>query len=194
MYYNRNRHVGLSIRHDRQETHEFTRFSMHTHTTAELFYFVAGKAVYHIEGNSYTLQPGDILLMRPSEAHYVEQDPNVPYERICLNFETTLLSPLDPENTLLRPYYDREAGKRNLYRTADMKDGQCRTYLDNILKAEDRLNAIANLIRNKDKDSTEAYSQEKKDRQVHQQRAHWSAADERNIHSQRRDERRRTWF
>lgn len=146
MYYNRNRHVGLSIRHDRQETHEFTRFSMHTHTTAELFYFVAGKAVYHIEGNSYTLQPGDILLMRPSEAHYVEQDPNVPYERICLNFETTLLSPLDPENTLLRPYYDREAGKRNLYRTADMKDGQCRTYLDNILKAEDRLNAIANLI------------------------------------------------
>lgn len=146
MFYNRNRFVGLSIRHDRQEPHEFTRFSMHTHATAELFYFVSGKAVYHIEGSSYTLQPGDILLMRPSEAHYVEQDPTVPYERICLNFETTLLSSLDPENTLLRPYYDREAGKRNLYRTADLGNPLCRTYLDDILRAKDRLDAVANLI------------------------------------------------
>lgn len=146
MYYNRNRFVGLSIRHDRQEPHEFKRFSMHTHATAELFYFVQGRAVYHIEGNSYTLQPGDILLMRPSEAHYVEQDSTVPYERICLNFETTLLGTLDPENTLLRPYYDREAGKRNLYRTAGTKNTVCRTYLDHILVAEDRLQAIANLI------------------------------------------------
>lgn len=146
MYYNRNRHVGLSIRHDRQDPHEFTKFSMHTHATAELFYFVGGRAVYHIEGSSYTLQPGDILLMRPSEAHYVEQDPTVPYERICLNFETTILNALDPENTLLRPYYDREAGKRNLYRTAATGDTVCRSYLDSILKAEDRLKAIANLI------------------------------------------------
>lgn len=146
MYYNRNRHVGLSIRHDRQEPHEFTRFSMHTHTTAELFYFVSGKAVYHIEGSSYTLRPGDILLMRPSEAHYVEQDPTVPYERICLNFETTILGALDPENTLMRPYYDREAGKRNHYSTAGTKNAVCRTYLDNILLAEDRLKALANLI------------------------------------------------
>lgn len=146
MYYNRNRHVGLSIRHDRQEPHEFTTFKMHTHTTAELFYFIEGRAVYHIEGNSYTLQPGDILLMRPSEAHYIEQDPEVPYERICLNFETTVLSPLDPENTLLRPYYDREAGKRNHYRTAGTANSICRTYLDNILAAENRLNAISNLM------------------------------------------------
>ena len=146
MYYNRNRHEGLSIGHDRHECNEYTKFSMHTHTTAELFYFVSGKAVYHIEGSSYTLQPGDILLMRPSEAHYVEQDPSVPYERICLNFETTILAALDPENTLLRPYFDREPGKQNLYRTAGTQNAVCRTYLDNILRANDRLKAIANLI------------------------------------------------
>lgn len=146
MFYNRNSHVGFSIRHERHEPQESRKFSMHTHTTAELFYFVEGEAVYHIEGNSYTLQPGDILLMRPSEAHYIEQDPDLPYERICLNFETTIFSALDPENNLLRPYYGREAGKRNLYRTANIGNAPFRTYLDNILRTDNRLDAIANLI------------------------------------------------
>ena len=138
--------MGLAVSHERQEAHEFKPFKMHTHTTAELFYFVAGRAVYHIEGNSYELQPGDILLMRPAEAHYIEQDREVPYERICLNFETSILGDLDPENSLLRPYYDREAGQRNHYRTAGADSDVFRGYLDHILKAADRLQAIANLI------------------------------------------------
>lgn len=147
MYIYRSRHAGLCLRHDQQEPHEFTKFSMHTHTTAELFYFVSGKAVYHIEGSSYVLQPGDILLMRPAEAHYVEQDPTLPYERICLNFDPAILDPLDPEHTLMRPYFDRAAGSRNHYRTANTPDDICRTYLDNILNSpDDRLKAVANLI------------------------------------------------
>lgn len=146
MYVYRNGHAGLVIRHDRQEPAEYTKYSMHTHTTAELFYFVSGRAVYHIEGNSYRLQPGDILLMRPSEAHYIDQDPTVPYERICLNFEPTILAAMDPENTLIRAYYDREAGKQNHYRLTGEKAAVFREYLDNILKSRDRLMAIANLI------------------------------------------------
>ena len=146
MYYNRNRHLGLSICHDREEAGEYKRFTMHTHTTAELFCFVAGNARYHIEGNSYLLQPGDILLMRPAEAHYVEQDPNSPYERICLNFEPGILGELDPQQNLLRPYYDREPGKRNLYRLPGSDLVQIRSYLDQILKTGDRLKAVANLI------------------------------------------------
>lgn len=143
MFYNRNRFVDFAVNHSRQEAGEQIVFKMHTHATAELYYFVAGRAVFHIEGSTYELQPGDILLMRPSEAHYIEQDSNVPYERICLNFETSVFSALDPDNTLIRPYYDREAGKRNLYRTGD---SVCRGYLDNILKAKDRLTGLANMI------------------------------------------------
>lgn len=147
MYIYRSRHTGLSLRHDRQEPNEYTKFNMHTHTTAELFYFISGKAVYHVEGNSYELQTGDILLMRPAEAHYVEQDPELPYERISLNFDPAILEPLDPEHTLMRPYNDREPGTQNLYHTANTPDDICRTYLDNILNApEDRLKAVANLI------------------------------------------------
>lgn len=146
MYYNRNRHLGLSICHDRQEAGEYTKFSMHTHTTAELFCFLAGNAQYHIEGSSYHLRPGDILLMRPAEAHYVEQDPNAPYERICLNFDPGILGELDPENRLMRPYYQREPGKRNLYRLPGGELIQIRGFLDQILRTADRLKAVANLI------------------------------------------------
>lgn len=135
----------MSIRHDRQELNEFTKFTMHTHTNAEVFYFISGKAVYHVEGSAYTLQPGDLMLMRPAEAHYIEQDRTLPYERICLNFDTEILSALDPEKTLLRPFFDREPGKRNLYRTGD--SDVCRGYLDNILNSSnDRFEAVANLI------------------------------------------------
>lgn len=105
-----------------------------------------GNAVFHIEGSSYRMQPGDILLMRPAEAHYVEQDPNGPYERICLNFEPDILGTLDPENQLMRPYYDREPGKRNLYRLSADEVVKLRGYLDQILKTQDRLKAVANLI------------------------------------------------
>ena len=117
---------------------------MHTHFTAELFYYIEGDSIFHIEGNSYRLQPGDIVLMRPSEAHYIEQAVTAPYERIVLHFDTDLFNELDPENTLLRPYYDREPGTRNLFRTGS--DPKYRVYLNNIVNAKDRLSAVANLI------------------------------------------------
>lgn len=146
MYYNRNRFTGITIRHDRQEAHEYKPFKMHTHSTAELFYFIAGRAVFHIEGNSYVMKPGDILLMRPAEAHYIEQDPALPYERICLNFETDMFRSLDPENQLLRPYYDREAGERNRYSPEGAEGAACYGYLKKILDALDRMDAMANLM------------------------------------------------
>lgn len=138
--------MGLTIRHDRQEPQEYRSFKMHTHSTAELFYFIAGKAIFHIEGNSYSLKPGDILLMRPAEAHYIEQDPTLPYERICLNFETDIFRSLDPENRLLRPYNDREAGERNRYSPVGEEGTACYNYLVNILNSQDRMDAIAHLL------------------------------------------------
>lgn len=91
-------------------------FYMHTHAHAELYCFLGGKATFHVEGTAYPLQPGDILLMRPAEAHYVQVDPSVPYERICMNFDTGILSAIDPENRLVQPFFQRTAGKQNLYR------------------------------------------------------------------------------
>jgi len=90
-------------------------FKMHTHSFAELYYLVSGKGVFHVEGSQYQLRPGDIMLMRPGEAHHIEADPTVPYERICVNFNINLFAHLDPESKLLAPYFERAAGIYNHY-------------------------------------------------------------------------------
>ena len=95
------------------------KFVMHTHFFTELFYFVGGDAVYHVEGSEYALQPGDILLIRPAEAHYVELRSSVPYKRIVLHFDSDILLPFDPERKLLQPLNNRDPGKGNLYRKSD---------------------------------------------------------------------------
>lgn len=122
------------------------KFTMHTHTTAELFCFISGEAVYHVEGSTYELKSGDILLMRPSEAHYIEVNSSIEYERMHLNFNTDIFSSIDIENTLMSPYFEREAGKRNLYRAEDFKDKTYFSYLQNILCAESRLTVLAYLL------------------------------------------------
>ena len=97
-------------------------FAMHAHFQAELFYFISGDAVYHVEGTEYELQPGDILLMRPAEAHYIELRSQEAYKRIVISFDAELFASLDPKDQLMRPYFNRDSGKHNLYRKSDFQD------------------------------------------------------------------------
>jgi len=90
-------------------------FKMHTHSFAELYCILSGKGTYHVEGSHYPLHPGDIMLMRPGEAHFIEVDPSVPYERVCVLFNINLFAHLDPESKLLIPYFERASGIYNHY-------------------------------------------------------------------------------
>ena len=47
-------------------------FKMHTHETYELYSFMSGKGIYRVEGTPYPLKYGDVLIMRPAEAHYID--------------------------------------------------------------------------------------------------------------------------
>jgi len=131
----------------REEAFAHSQFSMHTHSLAELFLFVSGKAVFHIEGSEYPLHPGDVVLMRPAEAHLIETDPEYPYERVIMNFDTNILTPLDPENALMRPFFSRKAGKHNLLRPSDFGTDAYLTYLTDMEQPNTtRLAMMANLI------------------------------------------------
>lgn len=102
---------------------------LHTHADAELYCFLGGKATYYVEGTAYPLQPGDIILVRPMEAHNVRIDPSAPYERILLNFDAGILSSVDPENRLMAPFFQRSAGTRNHYRP---ENDRCLSLLQNM--------------------------------------------------------------
>ena len=140
---------GLTVSHTLDANPQPKQFRLHTHAWTELYCFLSGRGVFHIEGTEYILEPGDILLMRPAESHYIEMDPAFPYERIVVNFDNELFSVLDPERTLTRPLLCRAAGTLNRYPKADFPDN---TYMDCLRRMTedpqgDRIGILTELIR-----------------------------------------------
>ena len=62
-------------------------YSMHTHDTYELLYFINGDATYVIEDRKYKLKKGDVILIRPFQYHFVQIDSSLDYERYDILFD-----------------------------------------------------------------------------------------------------------
>jgi len=98
---------------------------IHTHSFYELYCFVSGDVVYHIEGNSYHLQPYDILVINNNESHTVEFLSDAPYDRICLHFRQDFIEQIDNSGYMLAPFEKRNLGVSNLFRPDDMDRNIC---------------------------------------------------------------------
>lgn len=124
------------------------KFSMHTHEEHELYYFAAGRGIFRIEGTPYPLEPGDILIMSPAEAHYIDLDPSKPYTRLSVHFNPRIFDALDPEGRLSAPFTGRAPGSFNRYRDSDFTSGAWKEFIKNLCApAEDRrLHTLANLL------------------------------------------------
>jgi len=123
-------------------------FTMHQHDYAELLVFINGKGIFHVEGESYEMNNGDILLFRRAESHFIEIDSSQPYERFALHFRESLLTSVDRNNILMQPYNNRQSGQFNIYHKSEFNCDAYNTIICNLLKntKENRLNIIANLI------------------------------------------------
>ena len=108
-------------------------FKLHTHAVAELFYFCNGNGVFHVEGSDYILEPGDLLVLQPAEAHYIELDTSRPYERKVLHLNPDVLHYIDPDGILLQPLLNRKPGKQNLYKSYQFRGSSCEHYFDTML-------------------------------------------------------------
>ena len=62
----------------------FSDVEYHNHDFYEIYYFVSGKVTYIIEGKSYRLKPGDILLIKNNELHKPIVEQGEKYERIVI--------------------------------------------------------------------------------------------------------------
>lgn len=94
------------------------RFYVHVHERLEIFYLISGTVNYIVEGSTYQLGPGDIVITNRGEAHKVEIHTGQPYERISIQFDVSLIQQLDPEGMLLRPFQERPLGMLNHYPVA----------------------------------------------------------------------------
>ncbi len=89
----------------------------HHHDFYELYCFVGGDVNYVIEGRSYALKPGDILLISPSELHKMSARSVMKYERYVLWMSEGFLTRLStPESNLLQPFEKAAKNGKNLIR------------------------------------------------------------------------------
>ena len=58
--------------------------AFHQHPFYELFFFLSGNVSYSIEGKTYSLRPGDVLLTNSHDVHRPEILPGKPYERVVV--------------------------------------------------------------------------------------------------------------
>lgn len=123
-------------------------FNMHTHESYELYYFVGGNGIYRVEGTPYPLEEGDILIMRPAEAHYIDITDNKPYTRLSVNFKANLFSYIDPDGKLLAPFNGRKIGTFNRYRAENFKSDAYSVFIKNIMtdSPDRRVQTITNLL------------------------------------------------
>lgn len=62
-----------------------------SHRQHELLYLLRGDLTYSIEGRSYAVSPGDMILIAPNDIHMLRIRPGEEYERIVLHFNLELL-------------------------------------------------------------------------------------------------------
>lgn len=105
----------LFVRHAVDEHPEDKYFFMHIHERCEIFYFLTGRAEYLVEGARYPLEPGSLMIMSPLESHRTRILDGSRYERFVINFSVSAVDGIDPKHRLLKPFFDRPAGRGNLY-------------------------------------------------------------------------------
>lgn len=77
---------GISLGYIAESDPSQDKFHRHLHDTYEILYVVGGRGRYIIEGNTYSMRPGSLILVPPYVYHSVEVEPGIPYERYVINF------------------------------------------------------------------------------------------------------------
>ena len=77
----------IVFRHKVSENLPCNSYSTHTHNAYELIYFVEGDATHVIEDRKYKLKPGDLIIIRPFQYHFIQIDSMCRYDRYDILFD-----------------------------------------------------------------------------------------------------------
>lgn len=85
----------------------------HNHEFYEVYLFISGKVTYVIEGKSYMLRPGDIVLINNKELHNPVIETGEPYERIVIWLDPNYIKQQSTDGTNLLTCF--ESSSKNRY-------------------------------------------------------------------------------
>ncbi|HBQ64338.1 MAG TPA: AraC family transcriptional regulator, partial [Clostridiales bacterium] len=97
--------------HYRDDPHLEVKY--HNHDFYEVYFFISGKVTYTIEGKSYRLRPGDLVLVNNRELHRPEVEPGQTYERIVLWIRPYFLESNSSPDTNLTTCFEGEGPLRH---------------------------------------------------------------------------------
>ncbi len=84
----------VSYAHNFTEKPDKYLFRLHSHNTHEIYYFYKGDATFTVEGATYPLKPGTLILCESGQVHHLSvKNANIPYERVIFNLSVDVFSP-----------------------------------------------------------------------------------------------------
>ena len=108
----------------------------HTHEVYEIYALFQGNADYYVEGVIYNLRPGDILITKRNEAHFMQVSPGSEYCQSVVRFNAeALLGDSVPE--LVEFLDSRPLGQFNCFPKAIFKDTHWLYYIDKLYEFAD---------------------------------------------------------
>ena len=93
--------------------------AVHHHDFYEIYFFVDGEVDYWVEGRTYGLRPGDLMLIHPMQLHRPIIASDVAYERIVLWINKGYLEQLSPDGGILLSAF--EGGGANILRPSPLQ-------------------------------------------------------------------------
>ena len=114
---------------------KFEGVPVHQHDFYEVYYFLGGSVEYSVEGRTYELKPGDLLLINPLELHQPRIAPDQQdYERIVLWINKNYLSELCFNKTSLTRCFDSsQPDHTNLLRPTKIQQSYISAMLDELI-------------------------------------------------------------
>lgn len=109
---------------------------IHHHDFFEVYFFLSGHVSFKVEGKSYHLEPGDLLLINPQELHQPDIGADALYERIVLWIDRGYLAELSRDADMdLTACFDNEApGHTNLLRPTKLRRAALSQLLDRLTR------------------------------------------------------------
>lgn len=88
-----------------------TNIGVHHHDFYEIYFFLGGTVQYRVEGRTYSLKQGDVLLINPLELHQAQVKPDTLYERIVIWINRNYLAELGGADVKLDACFVHDSAK-----------------------------------------------------------------------------------
>ncbi len=129
------------------ESPQKSDFERHFHHCFELLYILRGQGQFVVEGVTYPMLPGSLLVFRPGEFHYVAPEEDTPYERCVAHFSITSFG--NDTEVILRDLCRVPMGVGNYYAPEELTQ-DIRTVFKKLREAEhipeDKRRAMTRLL------------------------------------------------